>query len=637
MPRDIGPLLPGRLPNSLQFTRLQNYVNDSRSELTRLQDQIATGRRLFLGSDDPAAASQSISLNTLIAARTQVQSNIRSSQGFLGAVDDSLSSATNVLNRAKEIALRGVGSTSTAAEKQALAAEADALLKQVGLLGNSTFKGRSQFGGSITNGQPFVFNPDNTVSYVGDARSIQSILGDGQLIANNVTGDVAFGGFTPPVSQGVNPAITLSTPLADLHRGAGLIPGTISVTVANGPPVTQTIDLSAAKTLDDVRLLIENAFPPAAVTVAIGPSNVGLTITPNAGTVSVSDLNGGNTAMRLGIAGGPSGSIVGGPLNPRITLSTTLSSLNAGSGIGPTAGFGLQIVNGQRTTTVDLVGAVTIEDLKNRVQAADPDATVVVNATGDGIAIVGRRSGVDFSVGENGGQNATLLGVRTLTAGMELSRLNYGAGVPVNGNDRLSITRRDGSTVDVNLAGAITVQDVLNAINAVDPGNLAAALNSVGNGITLTDNSGAGALTVSPNAVSDGLGLTGSAAGPATPLVGRNPNPQEVTGAFNVISRLADALRRGDNQTLNRLGALLDGEISRFSSVRGNVGNQLRTLEAAQRQLEDDELSMRQALSKVADTDLATAITQLMQRQTVYSAVLQSAARTLEMSLFRYI
>jgi hypothetical protein len=48
---------------------------------------------------------------------------------------------------------------------------------------------------------------------------------------------------------------------------------------------------------------------------------------------------------------------------------------------------------------------------------------------------------------------------------------------------------------------------VLNAINAADPGVLTASLNAVGNGISITDTSGTGALTVVENNVATALGL----------------------------------------------------------------------------------------------------------------------------------
>ena len=53
-----------------------------------------------------------------------------------------------------------------------------------------------------------------------------------------------------------------------------------------------------------------------------------------------------------------------------------------------------------------------------------------INADATGINIRSRFSGSDFQIGENGGQTATQLGVRTLTGATRLDELNHGVGVP---------------------------------------------------------------------------------------------------------------------------------------------------------------------------------------------------------------
>src|SRR5205807_3323470 len=137
----------------------------------------------------------------------------------------------------------------------------------------------------------------------------------------------------------------------------------------------------------------------------------------------------------------------------------------------------------------------------------DLNLSVGINAAGNGLAISSRLSGVDFSIGENNGLNATNLGIRTFSGNTLLSSLNYSQGAPVNAGLPLTITRRDGTVASVDLSGAITVQDVINKINAVDPGNLVASLDTVGNGILLLDNSGAGPLSVDGGALGTALGM----------------------------------------------------------------------------------------------------------------------------------
>ncbi|MGH7134564.1 MAG: beta strand repeat-containing protein, partial [Pirellulales bacterium] len=111
-----------------------------------------------------------------------------------------------------------------------------------------------------------------------------------------------------------------------------------------------------------------------------------------------------------------------------LTDPASAGTLSGGSG----AAFdqtGIQIVNGGKTYTVSFSGAKTIEDVLNDINTAGADVLAQINSSGTGINVQSRLSGSDFSIGENGGQTATQLGIRTFNANTALSDLNYGQGV----------------------------------------------------------------------------------------------------------------------------------------------------------------------------------------------------------------
>ncbi len=172
--------------------------------------------------------------------------------------------------------------------------------------------------------------------------------------------------------------------------------------------------------------MIENAFPPGTLSVGISSTSPqdSLQITPSSGTVSISDINGGQTAADLGIASAASASITGSNVNPQLTLETPLSALNGGAGVDTTDG--LIINDGSTQTTVNISQDTTVQDLLNTLTSADPNLDVGINAAGNGLAISTRLSGVNFSIGENGGTTATDLGIRTMTGSTLLSSLNLG-------------------------------------------------------------------------------------------------------------------------------------------------------------------------------------------------------------------
>jgi flagellar hook-associated protein 3 FlgL len=641
----------GTISNTSIASQNNTNVNSLMQQLQQLDEELSTGQQFTLPGQNPQATASILPIQQNIASQTQYQTNLTTDQGFLNDTDTSLQTVSSSLDQANSLLLGGLGATATASENQAAATQVGAIISGLVNTANSTFQGQYLFGGSDSQEAPFQVQSDGNILYTGNQASINSQVSAGLVLPNNVNGATAFGALSPPVGSNVDPAVTLQTNLSDLNNGRGVPAGSIQVTLdpAAGPPTTETINLSQAQTVGDVQQAIQNAFAPGAVTVGVstGPPADSLTISAASGTVAVSDLNGGTTAQSLGIAGAAAASITGGDLSPLLTLQTPLSAFNGGAGVDTTDG--LTISDGSTQQTVSISGDVTVQDLLNTLQTADPNLSVGINSAGNGLAISTRLSGTSLSIGENGGTTATDLGIRTMTGSTLLSSLNSGQGVPVTATDSsgnlepadLEIQLRSGTTIDVNLAGATTVQDVLNDINAAEPGQLVATLNSVGNGISLTDNDGTstGPLTVTSNAVSQALGLAGtqSSTDPTQPLVGTDVNPQQSTGVFSLLLQLQTALQTSNNTALTNLQPLLQQEVANVSTVQGGVGSQQQLLTQVQGETTTSQTNLQSALSGLQNVNMASAITQLTQIQTSLQATLQVAASSMQLSIFQYI
>ncbi|QDU43073.1 flagellar hook-associated protein FlgL [Symmachiella dynata] len=618
-------------------SRLNSNIQEQTRMLAQLQEQISSGVQFQFASESPAAAIRTITLQKTLELQAQNQTNVQTSSSLLAASDQGLATVSDALNQAKALIVAGIGDSSTQAERDAMALEASSLKTQVLNAANTQFRGRFLFGGTQTESPPFT-SQDTFVRYNGDQFNINSYADNNLLITNNLDGHSALGALTEPVGTDIDPVLTLDTRISNLQGGQGANLGDLTITLDNTPE-TVTVDLSSAKTIKDVQAILENAFAgqPTTLTVAINAAQDGLELTPSAGNIEVTEVGGGTTAAHLGIVSGPAASVTGGDLDPAITLGTNLADLNGGTGIGATAGNGLSITNGYKTQVVDISAAVTVEDLLNTLELADLDLDVGINESGTGLAISSRLSGAGFSIGENGGQNATNLGIRTTLSSTLLADFNFGQGVPVDDGIPLEIQRRDGTTSSIDLAGARTVQDVLDAINA-EP-NLTATLNTVGNGISIDDTSvGGDPLTIENTPLAEALGVVGTeATGPGTPLVGSDTNQREVQGSLTILSKLETALLNGDDKELQRLNEMLDEELRRVNLARGDVGSRLKVLDEVGNRLADQEVQIRETLSQEYEVDIAEVITNIAQLQTYMQASYQISASTLQLNLFSYI
>lgn len=187
----------------------------------------------------------------------------------------------------------------------------------------------------------------------------------------------------------------------------------------------------------------------------------------------------------------------------KVNINNFGSVTTGGSGQSFDTTSGLVITNGGAPVTIDVSGAVTVEDLLNQINAAGVGVSAQINATNNGINVRSLLSGADLTIGENGGTTATQLGIRTYTGATQLADFNRGIGVPTADGkgvldttqlDSLDLVARDGTVISVNLAGVGSLGDVVDRINTA-VGNhtgttaVTASLDQFGERIVLTDSS----------------------------------------------------------------------------------------------------------------------------------------------------
>ena len=177
--------------------------------------------------------------------------------------------------------------------------------------------------------------------------------------------------------------------------------------------------------------------------------------------------------------------------NGTLDLSETAVT-SGGSGIEFDQDSGIQIVNNGQTHMISFATAETVEDMLNILNASDAGVLAEINQDGSGINVRSRISGSDFSIGENGGDTATQLGLRSITTDTQLSELNFGRGIGTVEGDDLIIRRNDGTELNLDLSNARTVGDYFDLINnhpdnQVPGNNLVVQLSAVGNSIEYID------------------------------------------------------------------------------------------------------------------------------------------------------
>jgi flagellar hook-associated protein 3 FlgL len=177
--------------SSLQvFQQATDSLMRSLSELVRLNEQVSSGKRINKPSDDPGGAGRALDYQVVIDVDAQYRKNVGDASNFIGFTDNTLSSVSSALTRAKELAVQGANGAQSADSRAAIAQEVSQLRNQLLSLANSQFENRYVFSGFRTDAPAF---DATSLSYQGDSGTINAAVDKNATIPTNVTGPGAFG------------------------------------------------------------------------------------------------------------------------------------------------------------------------------------------------------------------------------------------------------------------------------------------------------------------------------------------------------------------------------------------------------------------------------------------------------------
>ncbi len=193
-----------RVTNNMIFGATTRNAKAHLEKLFSLQNQLATGKKITRPSDDPTATDRAMLLRGTLKQQEQYQENIRDAGTWLKITDGALDEAHSVMDRARELAVRGANDHQKADERRAMAEEVKQLREQLQVIANSEINGRFVFGGTKTIVQPTAVPPFSLpypdpvapateIIYAGNDVGMDVEVVPGVTLAFNTTGTSAFG------------------------------------------------------------------------------------------------------------------------------------------------------------------------------------------------------------------------------------------------------------------------------------------------------------------------------------------------------------------------------------------------------------------------------------------------------------
>ena len=172
-------------------------VTEQQGRLSKTQLQLGSGLKILAPSDNPVDSARVLDLNQSAASLVQFSSNIGVAQSRLSLEEVTLESATNGLQRLRQLAVQGANDTLNSSDRLSIEYEAREILDELlGLSNTRNANGEFLFSGFLSKTRSFTgtsATPPGGFAYNGDSNQRLLQIGSTRHIADGDDGLSVFG------------------------------------------------------------------------------------------------------------------------------------------------------------------------------------------------------------------------------------------------------------------------------------------------------------------------------------------------------------------------------------------------------------------------------------------------------------
>lgn len=187
---------------------------DQQAQVSKLQQQLSTGKRIVQASDDPIGAMQTQVLTKTISQYDQFSRNMTAAQNSLKLEEGTLSSTVDNLQNIRDLVVQASNGTQTDETRAALAKAIRGNLDGLMQLANTQDStGNYIFSGSKTDTPAYIKDATGNYVYQGNAGQLQIDIGPSRSVNASDPGVNIFGnGATSVMAMVENIANALEQP-----------------------------------------------------------------------------------------------------------------------------------------------------------------------------------------------------------------------------------------------------------------------------------------------------------------------------------------------------------------------------------------------------------------------------------------
>jgi flagellin-like hook-associated protein FlgL len=150
-----------RITEQILIKNLLTSIERTRDRMTTTQQQLSTGKKINSLSDDPLNVHKALRLRELKATNERFQENVQDSINLLSSLTEEMTIISDIVGRVKDFGVQGSIPTADEEGRNALALQIDQMLQELVDQANTTFIGKSIFGGVQTIETPYEIIREN--------------------------------------------------------------------------------------------------------------------------------------------------------------------------------------------------------------------------------------------------------------------------------------------------------------------------------------------------------------------------------------------------------------------------------------------------------------------------------------------
>mgnify|MGYP003958724189 CR=1 FL=1 len=420
----------------------QRALNSSQGDVQTALSRLSSGLRINSAKDDAAGLAISERFNSQIKGLNQAVRNANDAISLSQTAESALAGTTDLLQRARELAVQSANATNSSTDRTALQAEVTQLVAEIDRIATTTsFNGLKLLDGNFSNKQFQVGAMANETVGVSIANAKSSALGGANKVAFAGIFEAAVVGTAanPPVSGRISETLTFK------------------VTPQGGAAVETNVVIAAGEESSAVAARITSAVDNVTATAKTGVRIGSVGALAAADTITIS-INGTSLGA---VAKGADDQAFGNNLGAKISANSTFANLSF-----TTSADGIDIVDstgGDIKVTFDAVSddadgdeGITVEALASD-GSLSPSLTANVGAAGITTAGQGTKVSGDITFTTN----------ESTTTAFNIKSSSIGAGGFLDRAGVINTYNAGAVTASSDLVSTMKIDTVTNANTAI--------------------------------------------------------------------------------------------------------------------------------------------------------------------------